>query len=50
MEYKEKLNRERQALTQLHTRLQDMSKEEYNALVHAIWRLDRAIRELDEQE
>ena len=49
-ERKEKLNRERAALAGLHARLQSMSKSEYNALVHAIWRLDREINDLQEQE
>ena len=42
----EKLQRDRRALTGLHARVTDLSREEYNALVHAIWNIDRLEREL----
>jgi hypothetical protein len=41
----DKLNRERRALADLHSRLTDLSPAEYNALIHAIWKLDRQINE-----
>ena len=41
----ERLNRDRKALTGLFTRLHDLSKDEYNALIHAMWKLDRMILE-----
>jgi hypothetical protein len=44
----DRLRRDRDALTGLFTRLQNMRKDEYNALIHAMWRLDREIREVDE--
>jgi hypothetical protein len=37
------LSKQRRALAGLHARLNDMSPAEYNALVKAIWRLDREI-------
>jgi hypothetical protein len=44
------LNKDREALSGLHARLNDMTQREYNALVHAIWNIDRLIRELNEGE
>ena len=41
------LKRDRDALVGLHVRLADMSAKEYNALVHAMWRIDREIGELN---
>jgi len=37
--------RDRAALSGLFNRLRNMSPVEYNALIHAIWRLDREINE-----
>ena len=44
----ERLTRDRAALTDVFVRLTNPSRNEYNALVHAIWRLDREIREVNE--
>lgn len=44
----EKLQRDRSALAGLHARLSDLSGAEYNALLHAIWNIDRLESELVE--
>lgn len=44
----ESLNKRRRALAGLHTRLNDMTQGEYNALIKAIWQLDREIWEVAE--
>lgn len=41
-----KLSAQRGALAGLHSRLDDMSAKEYNALIKAIWRIDREIWEM----
>jgi hypothetical protein len=46
----QRLERDRKALSNLHVRLTDKTADEYNALVHAIWNIDRLIRELNEGE
>lgn len=43
---KERLTRDRAALTDVFVRLTNPNPAEYNALVHAIWRLDHEIREM----
>lgn len=43
----DKAKRDREALAHLHARLTDMSRDEYNALIHAIWKLDRIINETE---
>lgn len=50
MRDRDTLNRDREALTKLHARLTDMSRDEYNALIHAIWNIDRQLLELTEGE
>jgi hypothetical protein len=44
----DRLRRDREALTGLFVRLLNPSAAEYNALVKAMWRIDREIREVDE--
>jgi hypothetical protein len=46
MRDKEILERDRKALSHLFGRLDNLSREEYNALVHAIWAIDRDLREV----
>lgn len=46
----DKLNRDREALCNIHARVQNLSTEEYNALIHSIWAIDRQLRELKEGE
>lgn len=48
MRDKEKLDRDRQALCNIHASVQNLSSDEYNALIHAIWSIDRQLRELNE--
>lgn len=50
MRDKEKLERDRKALCNIHARVQNLSTEEYNALIHSIWNIDRQLRELTEGE
>ena len=45
---KARLRRDRDALTSLFVRLTDVTKDEYNALVHAVWALDRKMQEAAE--
>jgi hypothetical protein len=42
----EKLKRDRAALVGIHNRLTDITPAEYNALIHAVWHIDRLEREL----
>lgn len=44
------LNRDREALAGLHARLVNPSRAEYNALVHAIWRIDSELNQLTDKE
>ena len=48
MRSKDTLERDRKALSTIHARVQNLSTEEYNALIHAIWNIDRQLRELRE--
>ncbi len=48
MRDKEILERDRKALSHLFGRLDNLGTEEYNALVHAIWNIDRQLREIVE--
>lgn len=50
MRDRDKLNRDRETLAHLHARLTDMSRDEYNAIIRAIWNIDRQLRELTEGE
>jgi hypothetical protein len=50
MRDKEKLDRDRKALCNIHASVQNLSADEYNALIHAIWSIDRQLRELREIE
>ena len=50
MRDRDTLNRDREALAHLHARLTDMSRNEYSALIHAIWNIDRQLLELTEGE
>ena len=43
----DKLKRDRVALSGLHVRLTDFRPDEYNALIHAIWKLDSLISQLN---
>ena len=44
------LNAQRKALVGLHARLQNLTTGEYNALIKAVWRIDRQMLELRQQE
>ena len=45
------LQKQRDALSGLHIRLYvNLTGPEYNALVKAIWRIDRQLKELNEME
>ena len=48
MREKATLERDRKALSNIHARVQNLSTEEYNALIHAIWAIDLQVRELKE--
>lgn len=48
MRSKEQLDRDREALCNIHARVQNLSTVEYNALIHSIWGIDRQLRELQE--
>lgn len=50
MREKAVLDRDRKALCDIHARVQNLTTEEYNALIHAIWAIDRQLRELREQQ
>jgi hypothetical protein len=47
MRDKEILERDRKALGQLFARLDNLGREEYNALVHAIWSIDKDLEEVN---
>lgn len=44
------LERDREALAKLHSSTNYFDHSTYNALVHAIWRIDREIKELTDTE
>lgn len=48
MREKAVLDRDRKALSEIHARVQNLSTVEYNALIHAIWAIDRQLREQQE--
>lgn len=46
MERLDILNRDREALSDLFVSLSNLPPAQYNALVHAIWRIDAEIKQL----
>ena len=50
MRDRDTLSRDREALAHLHARLTDMSRDEYNALIHAIWNIDSQLNTSTEGE
>lgn len=44
------LEAQREALVSIHVKVQNLTGPEYNAIVKAIWRIDRHMREMREME
>jgi hypothetical protein len=47
---KKTLERDREALSGLHVKFGDLSWGEYNAVLHAIWMIDRELQDMKERE